>query len=199
MFRKDKWFKIGWGYFVIMFFLEAILPEWMGEENGVLESLQLVWLFGGIYYAWKLRKQTLQAWGGQKLALCYAGMIYFFLLVMREISWGRALFLNPDGSIYEYSQMGIYGKMVHPLVTILIILLLYMCYKANIKQLLQKVKLPLKSTILLLLFIFMSWVGEKTNFVGFHGQVAEELAEFGAYMMMYCLVRNIGKNLKKQR
>ena len=26
----------------------------------------------------KLRKQTLQAWGGQKLALCYAGMIYFF-------------------------------------------------------------------------------------------------------------------------
>ena len=45
----------------------------------------------------------------------------------------------------------------------------------------------------------MSWVGEKTNFVGFHGQVAEELAEFGAYMMMYCLVRNIGKNLKKQR
>ena len=67
------------------------------------------------------------------------------------------------------------------------------------KQLLQKVKLPLKSTILLLLFIFMSWVGEKTNFVGFHGQVAEELAEFGAYMMMYCLVRNIGKNLKKQR
>ena len=49
MFRKDKWFKIGWGYFVIMFFLEAILPEWMGEENGVLESLQLVWLLGGIY------------------------------------------------------------------------------------------------------------------------------------------------------
>lgn len=198
MFRKDKWFKLGWGYFVTMFLLEAILPEWMGEENGIIESLQIIWLLGGIVCSWQMKKALLWDWGGQQTALSYAGSIYFFLLTMREISWGRALFINPDGSMIEYSQMGIYGKMVHPMVAVLIIILLYMCYKAKVWKLLTAIKLPQKSFVLLLLFIFMSWVGERTNFICFHGQVAEELAEFGAYMMMYCLVRNLSKRLQKR-
>lgn len=58
------------------------------------------------------------------------------------------------------------------------------------------VKIPVKSFSLLLLFIFFSWVGERTNFTGFHGQVAEELAEFGAYMMMYVLLKDADKMLR---
>ena len=58
------------------------------------------------------------------------------------------------------------------------------------------VKIPVKSFSLLLLFIFFSWVGERTNFTGFHGQVAEELAEFGAYMMMYVLLKDADKILR---
>ncbi len=59
-------------------------------------------------------------------------------------------------------------------------------------------KLPIKSFVLLLLFIFMSWVGEKSNFTGFHGEVAEELAEFGAYMMMYVLTKDMGRRLLEE-
>lgn len=45
-------------------------------------------------------------------------------------------------------------------------------------------------------FFFFSWVGERTNFTGFHDQVAEELAEFGAYMMMYMLLKDADKILR---
>ncbi|MDO4920344.1 MAG: hypothetical protein Q4E64_00730 [Phascolarctobacterium sp.] len=197
MFRKDKWFKAGWFYFIVMFVLEAILPEWVGDENGVIENLQMLWLFGGLYYCYKMRICPQQNWGGKASFLWNAGMIYYFLLIMREINWGRALLTNPDGSSFQYSQMGLYGKLVHPMVAVLILILLVALYKAKVWRALTLVRLPTKSFFLLLLFIFMSWVGEKANFTGFHGQVGEELAEFGAYMMMYYIVRDMGGRLRK--
>lgn len=197
MFRKDKWFKAGWLYFVVMFVLEAVLPEWVGDENGIIENLQMLWLFGGFYYCYKMRLQPQLDWGGKVSALWSAGMIYYFLLIMREINWGRALLTNSDGSSFQYSQMGLYGKMVHPMVGVLCFALLILLYRAKVWRVLAFVKLPVKSFGLLLLFILMSWVGEKANFTGFHGQVGEELAEFGAYMMMYVLVHDMGKRLLK--
>lgn len=96
----------------------------------------------------------------------------------------------------QYSQMGLYGKLVHPMVGILILSMLILLYKVRIWRVLLITKLPVKSFSLLLLFIFFSWVGERTNSTGFHGQVAEELAEFGAYMMMYVLLKDADKILR---
>ena len=96
----------------------------------------------------------------------------------------------------QYSQMGLYGKLVHPLVGILIVTMLILLYQARIWRVLLITKLPVKSFTLLLLFIFFSWVGERTKFTGFHGQVAEELAEFGAYMMMYVLLKDVDSILR---
>lgn len=124
-------------------------------------------------------------------------MIYFFLLFMREISWGSTFFLNPDGSMLQYSQMGLYGKMVHPIVGILIITLISLLYRARIWEILRKIEFPAKSFCLLLLFILAAWIAERTSCAYFHGEVAEELAEFGAYMMMFFLVYSTGKELKK--
>lgn len=42
LFRNDSFFKLGWLYFVIMFILEAILPELVGDENGIIENLQML-------------------------------------------------------------------------------------------------------------------------------------------------------------
>lgn len=115
---------------------------------------------------------------------------------MREISWGRVFFTNPNGGMIQYSQMGLYGKLVHPLVGILIVTMLILLYQARIWRVLLITKLPVKSFSLLLLFIFFFLVGERTNFTGFHGQVAEELAEFGAYIMMYVLLKDADKILR---
>lgn len=179
-----------------MFILEAILPEWVGDENGIIENLQLLWLIGGLFYCIKAHSCKYSDWGGSSKALWQAGTIYFFLLIMREISWGRVFFTNPDGGMIQYSQMGLYGKLVHPMVAILIISMLILLYKARIWRMLKIVKIPVKSFSLLLLFILFSWVGERTNFTGFHGQVAEELAEFGAYMMMYILLKDADSILR---
>lgn len=195
MFRTDKWFKVGWAYFFLMFVLEAILPEWMGDENGVIENLQMLWLSGGLYYCYRMRGAESNEVCASPSKLWTAGVIYYFLLFMREISWGRVFFLDAHGSMIQYSQMGLYGKLVHPMVAVLVIIALVFVVQAKIWRAIKAVKLPVKSFVLLLLFIFMSWVGERTNFVGFCGQVAEELAEFGAYMMMFVLTRDIGKRL----
>ncbi len=196
MFRNDSFFKLGWSYFVIMFIFKAILPEWVGDENGIIENLQLLWLIGGVLYCIKAHSYKYADWGGSSKALWKAGTIYFFLLIMREISWGRVFFTNPDGGMIQYSQMGLYGKLVHPLVGILIVTMLILLYQARIWRVLLITKLPVKSFTLLLLFIFFSWVGERTKFTGFHGQVAEELAEFGAYMMMYVLLKDVDSILR---
>ena len=179
-----------------MFILEAILPEWVGNENGIIENLQMLCLIGGMFYCIKAHSYKYAYWGGSSKAFWKAGTIYFFLLIMREISWGRVFFTNPDGGMIQYSQMGLYGKLVHPMVGILILSMLILLYRARIWQMLKIVKIPVKSFSLLLLFIFFSWVGERTNFTGFHGQVAEELAEFGAYMMMYVLLKDADKILR---
>lgn len=196
MFRNDSIFKLGWGYFILMFILEAVLPEWVGDENGIIENMQILWLIGGMLYCIKAHSYKYDDWSGSSKALWKAGTIYFFLLIMREISWGRVFFTNPDDGMIQYSQMGLYGKLVHPLVGILIVTMLIMLYQARIWRVLLITKLPVKSFLLLLLFIFFSWVGERTNFTGFHGQVAEELAEFGAYMMMYVLLKDANKILR---
>ena len=45
----------------------------------------------------------------------------------------------------------------------------------------------------------MGWIGEKAQIAFFHGMVAEELAEFGAYMMMFQIVRREGEDLKSRK
>ena len=42
MFNRKVCFILGWIYFGLMFILEAVFPEWMGNENGVIENLQML-------------------------------------------------------------------------------------------------------------------------------------------------------------
>lgn len=197
LFRKGEWFILGWIYFILMFFLEAFLPAWTGDENGIIENIQLLVLFGSMYYCYKLCSCKLPDWGGEQKSLWKAGIIYFFLLIMREISWGRTFVLHPDGSMYQYSEMGLYGKLVHPLVGILIIATVYFLYRAKIFSFIKKVKIPVKTFCLLLLFIAVQYVAEHMD-TPFKGNVAEELCELGAYIMMYYLIKDSVQRLKKQ-
>lgn len=196
MLRRFSHFEIGLLYFVLMLLLEMFLPAWAGDENSIIENLQLLWLLGGFVYCYKNRKVKFRNWGGDSVSLWNAGMLYFFLLFMREISWGRVLLTNPDGSSVQYSQMGLYGKLVHPLVGVLLVVLLVLLYRARVWSMLCSIQFPAKSFVVLLLFIFAAWLAEKGKYTGFHGQVAEELAEFGAYMMMYFLLRDAGEQLQ---
>lgn len=197
MLNSHQSFRLGVLYFFLMLLLESLLPAWTGEENSIIENLQLVILLTGFIYCFRNHKLTFPNCQGNTKALWKAGMIYFFLLSMREISWGRTFIYNADGSQIQYSQMGLYGKLVHPAVAILIITLIILLYRARIGNILRSMEFPQKPFCLLLIFIFAAWIAERTSFIYFHGQVAEELAEFGAYMMMLLLVYDTGEKLKK--
>ncbi len=181
-----------------MFPLAAILPESYGEENGVIENLQMLWLFGGLILCAAVHDHRFRDWGGRPYALWKAGIIYYFLLIMREISWGRTFFPTEDGGFISYSEMGLYGQLVHPTVALLILALLVLLYRAKAWRALMMTKIPVTSTILFLLFTGFAWVGERTSFAFFHGEVAEELAEFGSYMMMFIMTRDAEMRLRSK-
>ena len=196
---KKDYFILGWVYFGLMFVLEAVLPEWMGNENGVIENLQILWLFIGIWYCYKMASAPRYDWGGRQSALWYAGSIFFLLLAGREVSWGRALLHHADGRMYKYSDMGLYGQLVHPMVGALLVLVLFLLWRGKIVAFLKAIKFPTVDFVLLLLFILMGWIGEKADIALFHGMVAEELAEFGAYMMMFQIVRRVGEYMQNKK
>lgn len=87
MFRKDPLFIPGWIYFFLMFPLASRLPESFGCENGIIENLQMFWLFGGLILCSAALDHRFQDWGGRPYTLWKAGILYYFLLIMREISW----------------------------------------------------------------------------------------------------------------
>ena len=134
MIKRIIYYKLGLAYFMLMFVLKMTLPEWIGEENGPIENLQLLLLAAGFVYCWQAKKFLYKDLVVNAKAVWNAGMIYFFLLFMREISWGRVLLHNADGSMMQYSQLGLYGLLVHPLVGCLIILLLILLYKARFSK-----------------------------------------------------------------
>lgn len=179
-----------WIYFLLLVPLNMILPASWGNENSYIENFQLVCLVTSAITCYRYSNVELKNWGGGQKDLCYSGILFFFLLIMREISWGRALLLHPDGSIYQYSEMGLYGKLVHPMVGILIALLLLFLYKSMFWKIFILIKFPVKSFILLMLFVIMSWIAEKCTLGIFHGNLSEELAELGVYFMMYNLTRD---------
>lgn len=195
MFQLQKWRKICWIYFFSMFLLNLLLPEWCGKENGLIENFQLVLLLAGGLFC----KRNLTASPPQVVRIRHlwrAGCIYFFLLFMREISWGRALITMSDGSHISYDQMGLYGKLVHPLVAVLILLLLIYTYRSHFWQLLHFKHIPIDLFILMLLFIAFAYIGERTVFPYFHGELAEELAETGAYLLMNVLLIYVSSKIQ---
>lgn len=197
MFRKDNLFVAGWLFLPIMFLIAPFIPEEIGKENGFIENLQLLQL--AVAFAFCVKQSNTKA----KLAniglkyLWYAGAIFFFLLFMREISWGRALFHHINGDTYEYSDMGLYGKLVKPVQLLLSISLFYCFYKCRIWKLVPIIKFPLTSTLLLIILVAIQYFGEHKEPFFFNGLVAEELSECACYIMMFYVVHNVSQEIQK--
>lgn len=179
-----------WLFFVLLPGLNWLLPADWGVENGIIENFQLVFLVLPIGFLWQYSRVKLPEWGGDAKSLCYGGMLFFVLLVGRELSWGRALLADGAGRVPEWSQMGFYGKIAHPLIGVLIAVLLVLLYRARIWSFVVRVwkLLPWPDLLLLLLFIAAQYVAEHLHCALWCGEVAEELSETGAYGVMAWVV-----------
>lgn len=198
MFERKKWEKIGFVYIFIMYGLHLVLPEWMGRENGVIECMQMVVLVAAWYLCHTHIRgaHALECFNPRRL--WQAGCVFFFLIFMREINWGRTLFIKPDGEFYEYSDMGLYGELVHPMVGLLLVVLLVLLWQGSIRRALTTLDFPGRLFGLMLVFIIFTHMGEHMNIAFYHGEVAEELAELGAYSMLYVILHDFARQLKEK-
>lgn len=84
------------------------LPEKFGYENGLLENLQMLVLFVGLYLSFFSKTD--------KKFFVFAGLV-LTILMLREVNCGRTLFFPIEGydnAYYRWEDIK-YGYLVHPL------------------------------------------------------------------------------------
>ena len=177
-------------YIPFVFIIKEFLPQNAARENGPIENFQLVLLAVGVYLCWQAMKKTHVL---MDKYIWQAGMLFYILLCGRELSWGRALLMQSDGTMPQWKELGILGDLAHPLIGILIVLLLFLLWRGRFLRFLQTVKMPMWDLILLFVFILFVDVSEHYNFSIFHGEIDEELFECAMYFEMLKITSFIRK------
>lgn len=98
-------------YIPFVFIVKEFLPQNAARENGPIENFQLVLLAVGIYLCWQAMKKTRVS---MDKYIWQAGMLFYILLFGRELSWGRALLMQSDGTMPQWRELGILGDLAHP-------------------------------------------------------------------------------------
>lgn len=197
---NEKYCVAGWIFLLLMPLFKAFLPNSWGDENGVVENLQMLWLVLGALWCYQMaRKNDLPNWGGSAKALWYSGAIFFLLLIGRELSWGRALFMDANGHMIQWEDMGFLGIIAHPFIGCLIFLMFYLLWRSKfwifIFRMWKNFAYP--ELCLLFIFIFLQYVAEHLHFSLWDGELAEELAETGAYIVMEWMTRKTAADFKR--
>ncbi len=152
------------------------LPERCGFENGIIENIQLLILFVGVYFS--LRPKT------DKKFFYFVALVLGILLI-REVNCFRTVFFaipGEENAFYRWSEIK-YGWLAHPLFG------LYMAYVGfyflknklfiNLWEKLRDIKFPIWNFVLLLIGIVVGLYAE-----GIHNLVFEESAELLFYIAL---------------
>lgn len=198
---QKKYCLQGWAFLFLMPVLNFILPQDWGLENSVVENLQMIFVLLTLYWCLAMaRQKDLPDWGGSAPAFWYAGFLMTLLLVGREISWGRAFFPSELGyEMIQWEEMGLYGKLAHPLIGILIAITVWCLWRSKFWIFVQRMwkHFAYPEIILLIIFVIAQYVAEHMSVAFWHGELAEELAETGAYIVIEWLVRGTAADYKK--
>lgn len=152
------------------------LPERCGYENGIIENIQLVILFIGIFFA--IRPKT------DKKFFYFIAMV-LGILIIREINCFRTIFFaipGEENAFYRWSEIK-YGWLAHPLYGLYIAFVGIYFLKnklfINLWKKLRDIKFPIWNFILLVAGIIIGLYAEET-----HNLVFEESAELLFYVML---------------
>lgn len=197
---NEKHCLAGWIFLPVMFFLNMVLPASWGDENGVLENFQMIWLALGAIWCWSMaRKKDLPDWGGDAAAFWYSGFLLFILLIGRELSWGRALFIDEAGHMIQWEEMGLFGKLAHPLIGVLILLTVWFLWRSKFWIFLKQMwrAFPYAEIFLFVVFAVFQHMAEHMHILWWKGEVAEELAEIGAYLVLEWLTKKVAAQYRE--
>ena len=168
-------------YIPFVFIVKEFLPQNIARENGPIENFQLVLLAVGVYLCWQAMKKTNIKYDKY---IWQAGMLFYILLFGRELSWGRALLMRDDGTMPQWSDLGLYGQLAHPLIGIALVYLCILFYRGGFFRFLTAVKIPMWDLVFLIMFVVLVDVSEHYDFSIFHGEIDEELFECAMYFEM---------------
>lgn len=177
-------------YIPFVFIVKEFLPQNIACENGAIENFQLVLLAVGVYLCWQVMKKTNIKYDRY---IWQAGMLFYILLFGRELSWGRAVLMRDDGTMPQWSDLGLYGQIAHPLIGIALVYLCILFYRGGFFRFLTTVKIPMWDLVFLVMFVVLVDISEHYNFSIFHGQIDEELFECAMYFEMLRVTDFIGK------
>ena len=172
--QKTSW--IGFLAVLLMIPASMFLPEKCGYENGVIENIQLVVLFFGLFFS--LRSKT------DKSFFTFVALVIGILLI-REVNCGRTIFFPVPGlenTFYSWSEIK-YGWLAHPIYGAYMAFVGFYFLKnklfINLWQKIKDIKLPIWDFVILASGIVVGLYAEETHLL-----VLEEFAELVFYIAL---------------
>lgn len=152
------------------------LPERYGFENGIIENIQLVVLFLGVYLSISSKVD--------KKFFTFIALVLGILLI-REVNCGRTIFFaipGQENAFYRWSEIK-YGYLAHPIYG------LYMAFVGiyflknklfiTLWEKIKNIKFPIWNFVLLIIGMIVGLYGEEV-----HNLVLEESAELLFYVAL---------------
>ena len=153
------------------------LPESCGFENGIIENIQLVFLFLGIFFAARPKID--------KKFFTFIALV-LGILIIREVNCGRTIFFPIPGEVnefYRWSEIK-YGWLAHPIYGIYMAFVGFYFLKnklyTTLWQKIKDIKFPIWNFVLLIIGIVLGVYAEEYV----HNLVFEESAVLLFYVIL---------------
>lgn len=180
-----SWFAIVTALLVVPCVM--FLPEVYGYENGLLENLQMLVLFIGLYLSFSSKVD--------KKFFILAGLV-LIILMLREVNCGRTLFFAvPDtvNTFYSWKEIK-YGYLAHPLyglyIASVVIYFLKNKLYINLYNLIRLVKFPVWNVLLMIIGMGLGLYAEH----GLNNMVFEEITELLFYVSLVGIIYLYSRN-----
>ena len=179
-----KVYPVTWTSIIIAVLLAPcviFLPQSLGYENGVLENIQMVFLFLALITAFKapINKKFFR----------FAGLV-IIILILREVNCGRTLFFAVPGTVnqfYGWKEIK-YGWLAHPLYGLYIASTgLYFIFNKlyiNLWNLIREIKFPAWNILLMLTGMALGMYAEKS----LENMIFEEMGEMLFYASLMGII-----------
>ena len=180
---------------IILTLLSFFLPIEYGHENSILEWSQFtILLFTAFITLLSNNQNNLSS---ERKKFFNFSSILFLFFAGREVSWGRAFYMNLETlEIPSITQVW-FGEYVHPLLSIIfIIYIFYFFHNSIYKELIiffRENRFPKIDLFVIFLSLFLADIAEHHSYglLGLKNEVFEESFELIAYIAMFSFMYTV--------